>query len=180
MWAAASEAKPQPPTDFVWEEQSKFRSSPDCTTILCKPNGEVSVRVFNTRCWSSRPLFPSALGPAHILHSTSRVTPKCPQLVPQADQHPSLPVCAQQQSGCPEFLINSCLLSLPSVPPSGHLELWHPELPKAAADSESGVGFICDPDWKCEIRKVLHMAFSAQLFIPTMFLGSLAFAYALG
>ncbi|NP_001404737.1 lamin tail domain-containing protein 1 isoform X3 [Mus musculus] len=40
VWAAASEAKPQPPTDFVWEEQSKFRSSPDCTTILCKPNGE--------------------------------------------------------------------------------------------------------------------------------------------
>ncbi|XP_021046655.1 lamin tail domain-containing protein 1 [Mus pahari] len=40
VWAAASEAKPQPPTDFVWEEQSRFRSSPDCTTILCKPNGE--------------------------------------------------------------------------------------------------------------------------------------------
>ncbi|XP_031239735.1 lamin tail domain-containing protein 1 isoform X2 [Mastomys coucha] len=40
VWAAASEAKPQPPTDFVWEEQSKFRSNPDCTTILCKPNGE--------------------------------------------------------------------------------------------------------------------------------------------
>lgn len=40
VWAAASEAKPQPPTDFVWEEQSRFRSSPDCTTILCKPSGE--------------------------------------------------------------------------------------------------------------------------------------------
>ncbi|XP_034368151.1 lamin tail domain-containing protein 1 [Arvicanthis niloticus] len=40
VWAAASEVKPQPPTDFVWEEQSRFRSSPDCTTILCKPNGE--------------------------------------------------------------------------------------------------------------------------------------------
>ncbi|XP_032763188.1 lamin tail domain-containing protein 1 [Rattus rattus] len=40
VWATASEAKPQPPTDFVWEEQSRFRSSPDCTTILCKPSGE--------------------------------------------------------------------------------------------------------------------------------------------
>ncbi|XP_051010592.1 lamin tail domain-containing protein 1 [Acomys russatus] len=40
VWAAASEAKPQPPTDFVWEEQDRFRSSPDCTTILCKPHGE--------------------------------------------------------------------------------------------------------------------------------------------
>ncbi|XP_052028894.1 lamin tail domain-containing protein 1 [Apodemus sylvaticus] len=40
VWAAASEAKPQPPTDFVWDEQSRFRSSPDCTTILCNPNGE--------------------------------------------------------------------------------------------------------------------------------------------
>ncbi|KAH0516428.1 Lamin tail domain-containing protein 1 [Microtus ochrogaster] len=40
VWAAAAEAKPEPPTDFVWEEQNRFRSSPDCTTILCKPNGE--------------------------------------------------------------------------------------------------------------------------------------------
>nr|XP_042130251.1 lamin tail domain-containing protein 1 isoform X3 [Peromyscus maniculatus bairdii] len=40
VWAAASEAKAQPPTDFVWEEQNRFRSSPDCTTILCKSNGE--------------------------------------------------------------------------------------------------------------------------------------------
>ncbi|XP_041910431.1 lamin tail domain-containing protein 1 [Arvicola amphibius] len=40
VWAATAEAKPKPPTDFVWEEQNRFRSSPDCTTILCKPNGE--------------------------------------------------------------------------------------------------------------------------------------------
>ncbi|GAB1291429.1 Lamin tail domain-containing protein 1 [Apodemus speciosus] len=40
VWAAASEAKPQPPTDFLWDEQSRFRSSPDCTTILCNPSGE--------------------------------------------------------------------------------------------------------------------------------------------
>nr|XP_051706307.1 lamin tail domain-containing protein 1 isoform X1 [Oryctolagus cuniculus] len=40
VWAAASEAKHQPPPDFLWKEQDRFRTSPDCTTILCKPNGE--------------------------------------------------------------------------------------------------------------------------------------------
>ncbi|XP_008050147.1 lamin tail domain-containing protein 1 [Carlito syrichta] len=40
VWAAASEAKHQPPSDFLWKEQDKFRTSSDCTTILCKPNGQ--------------------------------------------------------------------------------------------------------------------------------------------
>ncbi|XP_032973855.1 lamin tail domain-containing protein 1 [Rhinolophus ferrumequinum] len=40
VWAAASEAKHQPPSDFLWKEENKFRASPNCTTILCKPNGE--------------------------------------------------------------------------------------------------------------------------------------------
>ncbi|XP_023499030.1 lamin tail domain-containing protein 1 isoform X2 [Equus caballus] len=40
VWAAASEAKHQPPADFLWKEQNKFKTSPNCTTILCKPNGE--------------------------------------------------------------------------------------------------------------------------------------------
>ncbi|MBZ3884627.1 Lamin tail domain-containing protein 1 [Sciurus carolinensis] len=40
VWAAASEAKHHPPSDFLWKEQNKFRTNPDCTTILCKPNGE--------------------------------------------------------------------------------------------------------------------------------------------
>ncbi|XP_059880447.1 lamin tail domain-containing protein 1 [Delphinus delphis] len=40
VWAAASEAKHQPPSDFLWKEQNRFRTSPNCTTILCKPNGE--------------------------------------------------------------------------------------------------------------------------------------------
>ncbi|KAF5912568.1 hypothetical protein HPG69_004240, partial [Diceros bicornis minor] len=44
VWAAASEAKHQPPSDFLWKEQNKFTTSPNCTTILCKPNGEVSVQ----------------------------------------------------------------------------------------------------------------------------------------
>ncbi|XP_043825290.1 lamin tail domain-containing protein 1 [Dromiciops gliroides] len=40
VWAAASKVKHQPPSDFLWKEQDKFRTSPNCTTILCKPNGE--------------------------------------------------------------------------------------------------------------------------------------------
>ncbi|XP_037586824.1 lamin tail domain-containing protein 1 isoform X2 [Cebus imitator] len=40
VWAAASEAKHQPPSDFLWKEQDKFRASPDCITILCEPNGQ--------------------------------------------------------------------------------------------------------------------------------------------
>uniref|UniRef100_A0A2K6EHU0 Lamin tail domain containing 1 n=2 Tax=Propithecus coquereli TaxID=379532 RepID=A0A2K6EHU0_PROCO len=40
VWAAASEAKHQPPSNFLWKEQNKFITSPDCTTILCKPNGQ--------------------------------------------------------------------------------------------------------------------------------------------
>ncbi|XP_075409435.1 lamin tail domain-containing protein 1 [Tenrec ecaudatus] len=40
VWAAASEAKHGPPSDFLWKKQNKFITSPNCTTILCKPNGE--------------------------------------------------------------------------------------------------------------------------------------------
>ncbi|CAK7299053.1 Lamin tail domain-containing protein 1 [Vulpes lagopus] len=34
VWAAASEAKHQPPSDFLWREQNKFKTGPNCTTIL--------------------------------------------------------------------------------------------------------------------------------------------------
>ncbi|XP_068962311.1 lamin tail domain-containing protein 1-like [Petaurus breviceps papuanus] len=40
VWAASSEVKHRPPSDFLWKEQDKFITSPNCTTILCKPNGE--------------------------------------------------------------------------------------------------------------------------------------------
>ncbi|KAL3841700.1 hypothetical protein ACJMK2_019808 [Sinanodonta woodiana] len=29
-----------PPGDFVWKEQQKWGTGPECTTILCKPNGQ--------------------------------------------------------------------------------------------------------------------------------------------
>ncbi|KAK1341307.1 hypothetical protein QTO34_017711 [Cnephaeus nilssonii] len=40
VWTAASEGKHQPPSDFLWKEKEKFTTSPHCTTVLCKPNGE--------------------------------------------------------------------------------------------------------------------------------------------
>ncbi|XP_060050525.1 lamin tail domain-containing protein 1 [Erinaceus europaeus] len=40
VWAAASERRDNPPSDFLWKEQDKFCTSPNCATILCKPNGE--------------------------------------------------------------------------------------------------------------------------------------------
>ncbi|KAF6019498.1 LMNTD1 [Bugula neritina] len=30
----------QPPTQFVWREQDRWGTGPECTTILCKPNGQ--------------------------------------------------------------------------------------------------------------------------------------------
>lgn len=33
----------QPPTQFVWKEQERWGTGPECTTLLCKPNGQVSV-----------------------------------------------------------------------------------------------------------------------------------------
>uniref|UniRef100_A0A8B9WBC3 Lamin tail domain containing 1 n=1 Tax=Bos mutus grunniens TaxID=30521 RepID=A0A8B9WBC3_BOSMU len=40
VWTAASEVKHQSPSDFLWKEQNRFQTGPNCTTILCKPNGE--------------------------------------------------------------------------------------------------------------------------------------------
>ncbi|XP_046364909.2 lamin-B2-like isoform X3 [Haliotis rufescens] len=30
----------QPPSDFVWKEQQKWGTGPECTSILCRPNGQ--------------------------------------------------------------------------------------------------------------------------------------------
>ena len=46
VWAASSNGKHEPPSDFLWSEQSKWGTGPECTTILCKPSGQVSF-IFN-------------------------------------------------------------------------------------------------------------------------------------
>ncbi|XP_060086406.1 uncharacterized protein LOC132565720 [Ylistrum balloti] len=41
VWSGSNEAiLHQPPTDYVWKEQTKWGTGPECTTILCKPNGQ--------------------------------------------------------------------------------------------------------------------------------------------
>ncbi|XP_048727048.2 uncharacterized protein LOC125645531 isoform X5 [Ostrea edulis] len=41
VWAGSNDhILHQPPTDYVWKEQQKWGTGPECTTILCKPNGQ--------------------------------------------------------------------------------------------------------------------------------------------
>ena len=43
VWAGMTDPLDhQPPRDYVWTEQQKWGTGPECTTILCKPNGQVS------------------------------------------------------------------------------------------------------------------------------------------
>eukprot|EP00794_Sanderia_malayensis_P018175 gene18175-19989_t len=40
VWSACSHARHSPPSDFLWKEQHKWSTGPECTTIFCKPNGQ--------------------------------------------------------------------------------------------------------------------------------------------
>lgn len=40
VWSASSLAQHKPPSDFLWKDQHKWGTGPECTTILCKPNGQ--------------------------------------------------------------------------------------------------------------------------------------------
>ncbi|XP_038053818.1 prelamin-A/C-like [Patiria miniata] len=40
VWSASSLAQHNPPTDLLWKEQNKWGTGPECTSILCKPNGQ--------------------------------------------------------------------------------------------------------------------------------------------
>ncbi|XP_078348214.1 lamin-B1.S-like isoform X3 [Oculina patagonica] len=40
VWSAASLSRHNPPSDFLWKDQHKWGTGPECTTILCKPNGQ--------------------------------------------------------------------------------------------------------------------------------------------
>jgi hypothetical protein len=40
IWARTDEVAQQPPHTFVWYEQDKWGTGPECTTILAKPNGK--------------------------------------------------------------------------------------------------------------------------------------------
>ncbi|XP_056373574.1 lamin tail domain-containing protein 1 isoform X2 [Hyla sarda] len=40
VWASAAGVPHNPPTDYLWKEQTKFVTEPKCTTILCNRNGQ--------------------------------------------------------------------------------------------------------------------------------------------
>jgi len=41
VWCNNDEIEQQPPHVFVWKEQNKWSTGPECTTVLSKPNGQV-------------------------------------------------------------------------------------------------------------------------------------------
>ena len=41
VWSQSDEVEQQPPHTFVWKEQHKWGTGPECTTVLAKPNGQV-------------------------------------------------------------------------------------------------------------------------------------------
>ena len=48
VWSGMTDSlEHQPPKDYVWAEQQKWGTGPECTTILCKPNGQVSCDIDN-------------------------------------------------------------------------------------------------------------------------------------
>nr|XP_015207496.1 PREDICTED: lamin tail domain-containing protein 1 isoform X2 [Lepisosteus oculatus] len=53
VWAAASKVSHKPPEDFLWKEQHRFGTGPECTTILCKPNGQ-AVAWYTPVRWSAK------------------------------------------------------------------------------------------------------------------------------
>ncbi|XP_053893026.1 lamin tail domain-containing protein 1 isoform X3 [Malaclemys terrapin pileata] len=40
VWTADAKVLHKPPSDFLWKEQDRFKTGPECTTILCGPNGQ--------------------------------------------------------------------------------------------------------------------------------------------
>jgi hypothetical protein len=40
VWCNTDEVEQQPPHTFVWKEQLKWGTGPECTTVLSKPNGQ--------------------------------------------------------------------------------------------------------------------------------------------
>lgn len=40
VWCNSDEVEQQPPHTFVWKDQLKWGTGPECTTVLSKPNGQ--------------------------------------------------------------------------------------------------------------------------------------------
>ncbi|KAM6287598.1 lamin tail domain-containing protein 1 [Spheniscus humboldti] len=53
VWAADSTALHKPPSDFLWKDLERFRTSLDCATILCEPSGQ-AVAWYTPLYWNRR------------------------------------------------------------------------------------------------------------------------------
>lgn len=53
LWSAAANVSHKPPKDFLWKEQNRFGTGPECTTIFCRPNGQ-AVAWYTPARWNVR------------------------------------------------------------------------------------------------------------------------------
>ncbi|XP_014812481.1 PREDICTED: lamin tail domain-containing protein 1 [Calidris pugnax] len=53
VWAADAKALHRPPSDFLWKDLERFRTSLDCATILCEPGGQ-AVAWYTPLYWNGR------------------------------------------------------------------------------------------------------------------------------
>ncbi|XP_063179727.1 lamin tail domain-containing protein 1 [Chroicocephalus ridibundus] len=53
VWAADAEVLHRPPSDFLWKDLERFRTSVDCATILCEPSGQ-AVAWYTPLYWNRR------------------------------------------------------------------------------------------------------------------------------
>ncbi|XP_010127841.1 PREDICTED: lamin tail domain-containing protein 1-like, partial [Chlamydotis macqueenii] len=53
VWAADVTVLHKPPSDFLWKDLERFRTSLDCTTILCEPSGQ-AVAWYTPLYWNTR------------------------------------------------------------------------------------------------------------------------------
>ncbi|XP_039376426.1 lamin tail domain-containing protein 1 isoform X7 [Mauremys reevesii] len=53
VWTADAKVPHKPPSDFLWKEQDRFQTGPECTTILCEPNGQ-AVAWYTPVHWNRR------------------------------------------------------------------------------------------------------------------------------
>ncbi|XP_075754731.1 lamin tail domain-containing protein 1 isoform X2 [Pelodiscus sinensis] len=54
VWTADAKVLPKPPSDFLWKEQDRCNTGPECTTILCEPNGQ-AVAWYTPIHWNRKP-----------------------------------------------------------------------------------------------------------------------------
>ncbi|XP_041110917.1 lamin-B2-like isoform X2 [Polyodon spathula] len=53
LWSAAANVSHKPPEDFLWKEQNRFGTGPECTTIFCRPNGQ-AIAWYTPARWNVR------------------------------------------------------------------------------------------------------------------------------